>query len=218
MKKQLFLILFTVTMLFDLSAQIDKSLTNTLGNYNTEFVNLFTNELIKSYNNVKNSERTFQSVDEVINYLGVSRPTYITIDEYLINRPNDALVRTVFNLILNSNSIAEFRLGLRNIPLGNLTYNDKTFLAGMDYAVQFFGNTSITYVSRPGGNNVFKLMDAKILINGWKCFAAIAGGAIGGGLAGAGAGSVIPGVGTAAGGIIGAIGGGLVGLGSGACD
>ena len=47
--------------------------------------------------------------------------------------------------------------------------------------------------------------------SGWRCAGAILGGLLLGGLEGASAGSVVPGIGTVGGGIIGAIGGGISG-------
>jgi len=96
------------------------------------------------------------------------------------------------------------------IEASNLKDDEKDLL--LQYIVIY--KASITFM---GNNQDLISTDQKA---GWwsswgKCAASIVGGAAIGGLGGAAAGSVVPGIGTVAGGIVGVIGGGLSGAGAG---
>ncbi|MFL5901593.1 MAG: hypothetical protein ACJ75S_10405, partial [Solirubrobacterales bacterium] len=84
----------------------------------------------------------------------------------------------------------------------------------MDYAVQHRADFGAALANRQLRFDEMVPTTGETYDSWWKCAAGVAGGAILGGLTGAAAGSVLPGLGTTAGGIIGAIGGGLAGAGS----
>ena len=128
------------------------------------------------------------------------------------------IIRNIFDSLTNSSNLDNFTNYLEkqysDIPNDNkLTNNEKDFM--LSYLTGYIA--SINFIE----NNIdlvkssTQFIGFKNTLNWWsswgKCAAGIVGGAIIGGLTGAAAASVIPGLGTTAGCIIGGIGGGLSG-------